>query len=102
VIAQQVTNLQKLCLSPEQIEKAIQPSLCFHDQLKEEIEAYEKIPKQILALCLEFFANSDKATDWLYASNCQLGDVPPISLFDTQEGIQLVIDCLQRLKSGVY
>lgn len=43
VIAQQKANMKHLGLNKEQIERAIQPSLCFHDQLKEEIEVYAKL-----------------------------------------------------------
>ena|ERR1039457_891894 len=43
VIAQQKANLKELGLNAEQIERAIQPSICFHDQLKEEVESYEKL-----------------------------------------------------------
>jgi hypothetical protein len=43
VIAQQKANLKELGLDAEQIERAIQPSICFHDQLKEEVESYEKL-----------------------------------------------------------
>jgi ribosome-binding protein aMBF1 (putative translation factor) len=43
VISQQKANLKELGLNSDQIERAIQPSICFHDQLKEEVEAYEKL-----------------------------------------------------------
>ncbi len=43
VVAQQKANLKELGLNAEQIERAIQPAVCFHDQLKEEVEAYEKL-----------------------------------------------------------
>jgi DNA-binding XRE family transcriptional regulator len=45
VIAQQKSNLEGLGLNVEQIERAIQPSICFHDQLKEEVEEYEKLKR---------------------------------------------------------
>ena len=38
VIEQQKSNLRELGLNKEQIERAIQPSLCFRDQLKEEAD----------------------------------------------------------------
>ena len=43
VIAQQKTNMTQLGLDEEQIEKAIQPSLCFYNQMTEEVEVYEKL-----------------------------------------------------------
>lgn len=43
VITQQRANLKEMGLEEEQIERAIQPSICFHDQLKEEVDAYEKL-----------------------------------------------------------
>ncbi len=38
VIEQQKSNLRELGLNKEQIERAIQPSLCFRDQLMEETD----------------------------------------------------------------
>ena len=43
VIALQRVNLKELGLNVEQTERAMQPSICFYDQLKEEVEAYEKL-----------------------------------------------------------
>lgn len=43
VIAQQRENLLKISgLSAEEMERVMQPTLCFQDQLREEIEVYEK------------------------------------------------------------
>ena len=44
VIAQQRENLKIIPgLTDEEMERVIQPSLCFHDQLKEEVAAYERL-----------------------------------------------------------
>ena len=44
VIALQRENLKQIpSLTEEEIERVIQPSLCFYDQLNEEVEAYEKL-----------------------------------------------------------
>jgi len=45
-IAQQKTALKKAGLSGKQIEKALEPTLSFHQQLLEEIEWYEKIKRR--------------------------------------------------------
>lgn len=45
VIEQQKTTMRELlCLNEEQIERALQPSICFRDQLIEEAEYYEISP----------------------------------------------------------
>jgi hypothetical protein len=42
VIAQQRKNIKKLGLSDDQIDYAIQPCLCFRDQLQEELDSHQK------------------------------------------------------------
>ena len=42
VIAQQKENLKKLGLSDDQINFAIQPTICFRDQLQEELDSHQK------------------------------------------------------------
>ncbi len=42
VITQQKANLRELGLGEGQIEKAIQPSTCFRDQLRDEVDAHGK------------------------------------------------------------
>lgn len=42
-IKQQEKALRELGLSQEEIDRALEPSLCFHEQLKEEVEFYERI-----------------------------------------------------------
>lgn len=42
-IAKQKKELEKMGLTNEQIERALQPSITFHEQLKEEVVYYERI-----------------------------------------------------------
>lgn len=42
-IAKQKRELEKMGLTNEQIERALQPSITFHEQLKEEVVYYERI-----------------------------------------------------------
>ena len=42
VVAQQIAAMEEMNLSQEQIDYAIQPTLCFYEQLREEVRAYEK------------------------------------------------------------
>lgn len=44
-IAKQRKSLEELGLTEEQIEKAMQPSISFHEQLKEEVAYYESVRK---------------------------------------------------------
>lgn len=44
-IAKQRKSLEELGLTEEQIEKALQPSISFHEQLKEEVAYYESVRK---------------------------------------------------------
>jgi DNA-binding XRE family transcriptional regulator len=42
-IAAQREKLGEMDLSPEEIQRAIEPALSFHEQLQEEVEAYERL-----------------------------------------------------------
>jgi hypothetical protein len=42
VIAQQRENMKQLCLSEEQVSYAVQPCLCFRDQLQEELDSLKE------------------------------------------------------------
>jgi DNA-binding XRE family transcriptional regulator len=44
-IGDQKESLKELGLSEDQISKAIEPSISFHEQLKEEVEYYERIKR---------------------------------------------------------
>lgn len=41
-IVQMQMNMRKMRMNEDQIKRAIQPTLCFRDQLSEEIEEYEQ------------------------------------------------------------
>lgn len=43
VIAEQIKTMEGLGLTPEQIDYASMPARSFHEQLKEEVEVYEKM-----------------------------------------------------------
>ena len=38
-------HFKNMDLTDEQVKKALEPSICFHEQLKEEVEYYEKIKR---------------------------------------------------------
>lgn len=42
-IKKQKEKLEEMELSPEEMDRAMQPLLSFHEQLKEEVEAYEQM-----------------------------------------------------------
>lgn len=42
-IEKQKEKFEGMKLSPEELDRAMQPLLSFHEQLKEEVEAYEQI-----------------------------------------------------------
>ena len=52
--------------------------------------------------CLEVFEDGEKAIRWLKTPNFALGDQTPLSLLDTTEGIELVVDTLARIEYGVF
>lgn len=44
-IKKQKEKLEEMELSPEEMDRAMQPLLSFHEQLKEEVEAYEQMKR---------------------------------------------------------
>lgn len=42
----------------------------------------------------------DKLERWLFKPNTSLGEETPASLLNTQEGRELVKDCLDKLETG--
>lgn len=42
-IKKQKEKLEEMELSPEELDRAMQPLLSFHEQLKEKVEAYEQM-----------------------------------------------------------
>lgn len=46
IISKQRAAFKKLNLIAEEIDRAMEPSLCFHEQLKEEVEWYERVKRK--------------------------------------------------------
>ena len=42
-LSAQRDELQRLGLNPQEVERAMQPAIAFHEQLKEEVETYERM-----------------------------------------------------------
>jgi putative toxin-antitoxin system antitoxin component (TIGR02293 family) len=57
---------------------------------------------KIHARCMTVFEDSEKAMRWLKTANFALGELTPLSLLDTSEGIELVADTLTRIEYGVF
>lgn len=57
---------------------------------------------EVTARAIEVFGSREKALRWLKAPVRSLGDQSPISLLDTQEGIDRVKDVLGRVEHGVW
>lgn len=59
-----------------------------------------------LARCIsrasEVFKDLDSAIDWLKHANRVLGGVTPLSLLDTDVGMEAVSDLLGRIEHGVF
>ena len=57
---------------------------------------------EVTARAIEVFGSREKALRWLKAPVRSLGDQAPISLLDTQDGINRVKDVLGRVEHGVW
>ena len=56
---------------------------------------------EVTTRAMEVFGSREKALRWLKAPVRSLGDQSPLSLLDTQEGIERVKDVLGRVEHGV-
>ena len=50
----------------------------------------------------QVFEDRDAALDWLKSGNAALAGATPLSLLDTDEGAESVIDTLGRIEHGVF
>lgn len=57
---------------------------------------------EVTARAVEVFGSREKALRWLKAPVRSLGDQSPLSLLDTEEGINRVTDVLGRVEHGVW
>jgi putative toxin-antitoxin system antitoxin component (TIGR02293 family) len=55
-----------------------------------------------IATATEVLGTREKAASWIQGSNLALGGVTPMSLLDTDVGLQQVLDVLGRIEYGVY
>ncbi|WP_013320270.1 antitoxin Xre/MbcA/ParS toxin-binding domain-containing protein [Gloeothece verrucosa] len=56
----------------------------------------------VLNYAVEVFENSEVAQNWLKRPNKALGEVIPLDLLDTEQGVQQVYELLNRIEYGVY
>ena len=57
---------------------------------------------KITALAERVLEDPAKAREWLQTKNRALGSVSPFSLLDTEPGVDMVEDVLNRIEYGVY
>jgi putative toxin-antitoxin system antitoxin component (TIGR02293 family) len=55
-----------------------------------------------IAAATDVLGTRDKAASWLQGPNLALGGVAPMSMLDTDVGLQQVLDVLTRIEYGVY
>jgi putative toxin-antitoxin system antitoxin component (TIGR02293 family) len=55
-----------------------------------------------IARATDVLGDRENAASWLLGNNRALGGVPPLSLLDTDVGLQQVLDILGRIEYGVY
>ena len=69
--------------------------------LPEESERVYRLAK-VLAFAESVLGNREKARDWLNSRNRALGNVSPLSLLETEAGVDEVTNVLGRIEFGVY
>jgi putative toxin-antitoxin system antitoxin component (TIGR02293 family) len=57
---------------------------------------------RVLEEATRVFGSEDKAARWLKAPHPSLGDVPPVSLLDSDAGTKLTVDELTRIDYGDF
>jgi putative toxin-antitoxin system antitoxin component (TIGR02293 family) len=69
--------------------------------LLQESERVDRLAK-ILAFAESVLGTREKARHWLSASNRALGNVSPLSLLETEAGVDEVTNVLGRIEHGVF
>ena len=69
--------------------------------LQQTEDLLEKIAK-IVDRAIEVFNNESVAKSWLRTPNPYLGDLIPLNMLESAEGIEEVLDMLGRIDYGVY
>jgi len=64
------------------------------------MEILEKI-KVVRARCMEVFEDQELCTKWLNTPNMVLGGVAPVSMLETDDGMQTVLGVLGRIEHGI-
>lgn len=57
---------------------------------------------RIIERATEVFHTTENALSWLQSPNSSLGGVAPLSLLNTNAGINSVLDALGRIEHGVF
>jgi putative toxin-antitoxin system antitoxin component (TIGR02293 family) len=57
---------------------------------------------RVAAIAEQVFESSETALDWLKRPNRALSGVAPITLLDTDAGVEQVLELLSRIEYGVY
>ena len=67
----------------------------------EESDRIVRVSK-VVGRALEIFESAQAARAWINSPVSSLGGEPPLSMMDTTEGYERVMDTLGRIESGVY
>jgi putative toxin-antitoxin system antitoxin component (TIGR02293 family) len=57
---------------------------------------------EIVDRAIKVFNNESVAKNWLRTPNSYLGDLIPLNMLESAEGIEHVLDMLGRIDYGVY
>ena len=62
----------------------------------------EKLIELVYKTGLEVFNSLESLKEWLERPNIVLNGAIPENLISTQDGAQMVLDCLGRIQNGIY
>lgn len=57
--------------------------------------------RKVVAIAIDYFGTTERAKSWFGTENIGLGSVTPLSLVNTDEGMERVRDSITRLRYGM-
>ena len=63
---------------------------------------FESIPPALMSHAADTFGDPAKARDWLTTPNPVFGNLPPLEIANTSEGIARVQELLTRIDYGIF
>jgi putative toxin-antitoxin system antitoxin component (TIGR02293 family) len=90
--------LEAIKIAPSTVERRLRTAEALTSEESDRVSRAAKV----LRRAVEVFGDEEQGKAWMIDSVSSLGGRTPLSLLDTMEGCELVINTLARIEYGVY